>query len=349
MKTLCFLFLATFILLLNTTYSQTIRRVNNNVGVSGLNVYSTAQAAHDAAAVNDILVIEPSVTSYGNLQLTKPLKVYGNGYFLTTNTDLKADQRSTILDLVGFALGSEGSLLSGVEVNGTVSGGDLRGLIISASNITIQRCKIYYILSVFAGALNLNNITINQNFIGNPSYSGDSFNAGATTGTISNLVFTNNVLHNFTANADPQIQNWVVRNNTFYKGVSISLVNSVFENNLLSAPSSVVNFTNVTSSYNVSSSNAFAGGIGNQNNYTISTQYLNVVAGISEDEAYQLKAGSPLKTAGSAGTEVGAYGGTSPYVVSGIPAIPSITGFANTASGSNSVSMQVIISVKSNN
>lgn len=30
-------------------HAQTIRRVNNNPGVTGTNIYSTLQAAHDAA------------------------------------------------------------------------------------------------------------------------------------------------------------------------------------------------------------------------------------------------------------------------------------------------------------
>ena len=71
-------------LLCIAAHAQTIRRVNNNAGVTGVNVYTTAQAAHDAAAANDILMIEPSVTTYENLILTKPLKIYGNGYFLST-------------------------------------------------------------------------------------------------------------------------------------------------------------------------------------------------------------------------------------------------------------------------
>ena len=72
------------LLLCIAAHAQTIRRVNNNAGVTGVNVYTTAQAAHDAAVANDILMIEPSVTTYENLILTKPLKIYGNGYFLST-------------------------------------------------------------------------------------------------------------------------------------------------------------------------------------------------------------------------------------------------------------------------
>src|SRR5262245_29669911 len=100
--------------LFNGALAQTIRRVNNNIGVSGTNVYSTFAAAHTAAAANDIILIEPSVTSYGDITLTKPLKIYGNGYLLTTNTELKADQRNSTLGVVEFNTGSDGSEIYGI-------------------------------------------------------------------------------------------------------------------------------------------------------------------------------------------------------------------------------------------
>jgi hypothetical protein len=96
-------YITTCVLLLNTTYAQTIRRVNNNPGVTGVNVYSSAQAAHDAAAANDIIIIEPSATSYGSLTLTKPLKIYGNGYYLGQNQELKADINSINFNLLILA------------------------------------------------------------------------------------------------------------------------------------------------------------------------------------------------------------------------------------------------------
>src|SRR5687768_10183616 len=79
--------------------TQTIRRVNNNPGVTGVNVYSSAQAAHDAAAANDILLIEPSETLYGTLKVTKPLKIYGNGYYLDVNDELRADDRRSYVSI----------------------------------------------------------------------------------------------------------------------------------------------------------------------------------------------------------------------------------------------------------
>jgi hypothetical protein len=133
-------------------------------------------------------------------------------------------------------------------------------------------------------------------------------------------------------------------------GNQITLFNSVFENNFL-AVSKNVSFSNVTYSYNVSVGGTFSGGIGNVNNYDIVTnsELTGSGTGLSADEAYIIKAGSSLKTLGNGGTEVGAYGGSTPYIVSGIPPIPSIVNMINSGTGDNSNPLKVTISVKSNN
>ncbi len=352
MKTFRLLLLATCVLLLNTTYAQTIRRVNNNPGVTGVNVYSTLQAAYDAAVANDILMIEPSVTSYGNLYVDKPLKIYGNGYFLDTNTELKADQRSSLMGWIIFSTGSDGSVLSGVELTSSINNfNDFRGVsIYGASNITITRCKIQFFLSVSNRnwsndfSTNVSNITITGNFLASQLEATTWIVAGYT---ISSVFVSNNILSSLSAGTSPQIQSWIVRNNVFTSSQAI-LTNSIFENNIFTQ-SAGLTFSNTTFSYNFAPGNSFTGGVGNQNNYNVSAQLIGAGVGISTDESYQLKTGSPLKTAGSSGTEVGAFGGTTPYVVSGIPAIPSIVNMTNTATGSNSVPLQVTISVKSNN
>ena len=343
------LLLTTCVLLLNTTYAQTIRRVNNNTGVTGVNVYSSAQAAHDAAAANDIIIIEPSATSYGDLVLTKPLKIYGNGYYLDTNTELKADQRSSPLGSIRFNTGSGGSSVYGIDA---ISSAAAYWYIHGVSNIIIQRCRMGYITILNSNVATTTNTTVSNITITNNYIDGDIFCPGSL--LVSNVIVSNNIIGRFMTAADKtNIQNWIVRNNTltdrYNQGDEVTLANSVFENNLLIRGSSVPAFTNVTFSFNVSASATFSGGIGNQNNFDVASAIVGTGAGISTDEAYQIKAGSPLKTAGSGGTEVGAYGGPTPYVVSGIPAIPSIVNMNNTATGSNTVPLSVTTSVKSNN
>ena len=166
--------------------------------------------------------------------------------------------------------------------------------------------------------------------------------------TASNVLVTNNILRGISADGDPMIQNWLVRNNTFYSFNGITLVNSVFENNLLTN-GGTPNFTNVTHSYNVSTGNSFTGGVGNQNTYAVADELVGTGTGISDDERFQLKTDAPLKTASSAGVEVGAFGGTTPYKISGISITPSIINMTHTATGSNTVPLSVTISVKGNN
>jgi hypothetical protein len=352
--------LTLFIFLALTAYTQTIRRVNNNSGVTGVNVYTTAQAAHDAAAVNDILMIEPSNSTYGDLTLTKPLKIYGNGYFLTTNTELKADQRSSVLRYVVLKTGSSGSRFYGLEIQDLKNGEGNPYVAYEVNDIIIDRCRItsqiqisnpsFYNGSTSIGTENISNLLITRCYI-----NGSIGLYPTSPTTISNVMISNNIISNLYASG---IQNGAVINNTFidYAGAPSErrLSNSVFTNNILTSPSSVnggyvLSFANVTVSNNVSYSTHFAVANGNQNNVDVTSALVGTGSGISDDERYQIKTNSSLKTAGSGGIEVGAFGGATPYVISGIAAIPSIVNMNSTGIGSNSTPLSVTISVKSNN
>jgi hypothetical protein len=147
-----------FFFLITSAMAQTTRRVNNNFGVSGTNVYATPQAAHDAAVANDILIIDPSTTAYGDLTLTKPLKIYGNGYFLNVNTELKVDQRPSSLGIVWFNTGSGGSEMYGISITSIAIQG--------VSNITLSRNNLgpvylYTVNKVGTINTNVSNILIN--------------------------------------------------------------------------------------------------------------------------------------------------------------------------------------------
>jgi hypothetical protein len=190
---------------------------------------------------------------------------------------------------------------------------------------------------------NVSNITLEANYIyGNL---GVSYASGFT---ISNVIIKNNIIGGIGANYDPYVQSWVVTNNTFTSNMSIA--NSVIENNLFTGYQPNINVWNTTVSYNVSNYTTFGAiGIGNQDNYNIAADLTPSGPGISNDELYKIQPASPLKTAGNTGGEVGAYGGGTPYVVSGIPAIPSIVKMINSATGDGSHPLDVTISINSNN
>jgi len=331
------------LIVLTSGMAQTVRRVNNGSGITGTNVYTTLQAAHDAASANDIIIVEPITGSgtYGDLTATKPLKIYGNGYFLDVNTELKKDTRESDVGTIYFNTNSGGSEIYGIYAPSI----SIHGV----SNVTVSRCYItggvYIYTNSKTGSTHtaVTGTKITSNYLNLVTIS--------IAAIVSNTIISNNIIDYMSTANDNYIQNWIVKNNTFRaSGNTISLANTTFENNLVIGVRPL-GFTNVNYTYNVFG-NTGTDFNGNKFGYDVTENgdLQPAGTGISADELYQItKAGSTLKTASSSGEEVGAFGGSTPYIVSGIPAIPSITNFISTGSGDATTPIKVTISVKSNN
>jgi len=69
---------------------------------------------------------------------------------------------------------------------------------------------------------------------------------------------------------------------------------------------------------------------------------------VSTDGDWQLRSGSPAIGAGLDGVDCGMFGGSTPYVLSGIPAIPSIYYFIAPGSASGAEGLQVEIKARAN-
>lgn len=109
----------------------------------------------------------------------------------------------------------------------------------------------------------------------------------------------------------------VVENNVIFGNMTVH--NCTFANNILRDGS----FTSSNSLilHNIGNSMQFGNEDGNQSNVNIN----NVFVGVgSTDGRWQLKEGSPAIGTGVNGEDCGMFGGFRPYVLSGIPAIPSI-------------------------
>ena len=119
--------------LCTSVFAQTIRRCNNNAGITGLNVYTTIQAAHDAASDGDIIYVEPSNDDYGHLNSSKRLTIIGNGYFLDQNTNTPFNKLSSRIGNITFGAGSALTKLIGVIAT---------GVSLQADNITVSRCYL---------------------------------------------------------------------------------------------------------------------------------------------------------------------------------------------------------------
>jgi hypothetical protein len=327
----------------NVLTAQTIRRVNNNSGITGVNVYTTIQAAHDAAAANDIISLEPSVTSYGALDCRKTLKIIGNGYYLDKISNGPQDTRSPKTSTITFNNGSAGSTITGVEVQSVVYINDI--------NIIVSRCKI---AGAYSGQSTNqvasqysfgNNATITKCFI-TATISGQSWG--------DNWVISNNItLGNFT-----NLNNTQWYNN--YGNFSTSCDGTLFSNNIIDARSSVGQTIALLSggTGNVVANNITLGasstptGSGNISGANATTTFLvsNPWSTQStEDGPFKLAVGSPAIGVGFGGVDCGAYGNTSPYLQAGLPPIPLITSFLTSALGNTTNPLTVNLGVRSNN
>jgi hypothetical protein len=293
-----------------------IWRVNNNLGVAA--DFTDLPPAVTAAAAGDTIMVEASATAYSGPTLTKKLVIIGAGYYFTDATPNPKTQANTNGSTIGsptFTAGSAGSVVEGCTMN---------GIYLSESNITIERNNItsYCYLANDANSV-CNNDTIRQNVI----YGLLGF---TSTGQASNLLVYNNIFNGppVQINDGVNISGYFI-NNDFLFSYATKCTNFTFQNNIFYG----ANFGSYLSSNaffnNITSNTGLPTGNGNQLSVDIDNVLVGYSSGtgFSSDGRYKLKAGSPAIGAGSlnGGTvDCGAFGGPAPYVLSGIPSIPSI-------------------------
>lgn len=349
------LLVVSLVLLVCLNATAKIWRVNNTIGITA--DFTTLQAAHDGAAAGDTLHVEGSPNNYSTLTFTKKLIVIGPGYYLSENPNTQAFTQSAKVSAFYFQPGSNGSIIMGLDFEGN-------GIAIYTNDIVIRRNRFcsasgnifdysmgtisLYYNSNIGGSAPVNNIIISENFgirvdvnyastgllisnnyMGYYGYTGDN-----TTGQC--LVLQTNAVA-------------IVQNNIFRRG-RITAYNSNFSNNIMVAGS--FEGTGNLVSNNLANAEQFGTTNGNQGNIVMANVFVGAGTGISSDGQWKLKAGSPAIGAGYGSTaqnpvDVGMYGGTTAYKLSGQPPVPAIYFFENQPIGSNSDPIDVTIKVKS--
>ena len=97
---------------------------------------------------------------------------------------------------------------------------------------------------------------------------------------------------------------------------------------------------------NISDISQFGNENGNQQNVDMNTVFVDHTSGV--DNGLILAPGSPAIGAGFEGVDCGIFGGNNPYVLSGIPPIPSIFEITQIGIGSVATPIQVNFKAKSN-
>jgi hypothetical protein len=339
---------ATILLLFAVNVQAKILRVNNT-GIATLPaapnttpIYTTVQAAHDVAVAGDTIHIEPSGVTYGSLALSKRLVIIGNGYFLGStasngNPNLQANIAESIISTITVSSGGNLSTIMGCVINSTVT-------ISGVNDLTFKRN--YVGTNILIGSGTSSNLKIVQNYI--TSY----FDCGGLvggSGIVQNSFIQNNFIGNgIYMNADDL--NMDIENNIC--GVQYFVIyNATVRNNIVGPISVSSSLTNCLSQNNICSGALFGNLDGNISSVPMTTvfeDWPNSSISFSQDSRFTLSGSSPAIGAGFGGIDMGIFGGSFPYVVSGIPNVPSIFKL-NTPATVTTNTMNVTISTRSNN
>jgi hypothetical protein len=347
-------------------------RVNGNPGIDA--DFADVPDAVAAASSGDTIYVEPWIDGiYGTTTVDKPLTIIGTGYYLTENDSTQYIDQWTNINRVVFAPGSAGSKISGVQfvnqgnynagssvgrfVNGSViideccitlekcfSNESISvGLTALADNCVIQNCYFYnfspFLSNDQGGAIDVGDIDVFnnpalegtgvQNTVINNSITGEI--RGDFSGqreTIVSMSVNNCVIH-WTDNNNPQTRNTIFSNCIF-----INLNDNIAQSN--------VSFFN-----NIATSDEIPTGNGNQLNVPFATIF-DASTFDHPELRFKLAPGSPATGAAIDGGDCGIFGGDFPYVLSGMPNIPSIFSLTvDPTAGGNEQTLDVNLKAKS--
>lgn len=322
MKTIA---LTTIFLMLSSALFATVWRVNNRIGANA--DFTSLTDAHTAASTGDTIYVEGSPTAYSISSITKSLTIIGAGYFLNENPDTQVDNsESWISSFITFTAGSQGSKIIGCYLSSGIS--------INTSDITVERNIFIGSASISSGTSIGNNITIINNYFANSSPGNTSlaFNSGAGTGR----VIANNYFRGTIVISSNHLNNALINN--IIAGNSVTINNAIYSNNIQT--NGTFAHTNSIFTHNIGHSTQYGTADGNQQNVIMTNVFVGLT-GNSTDGQWQLKPGSPAIGTGQGGVDCGIFGGNYPYLLSGMPPIPSVFEFDSNSLPVNTLNVTI--------
>ncbi len=335
MKKLYALGLASF--LCSLTSQANIWRVNNQS--TSTTVFTNVQAAIDDDRVSngDTILIEGTSQDYPGFVIDKRLVIMGPGYFLNENPFTSVEGIHAIIQgNAYFDAGSEGSLLQGVIFGNNLNSG--YGPDIEVDDVIIQGCNLQNGIDIWDDIKGL--VLIQNYFL-------DDFTFPNSGYSIQGVVLRNNIINTdlkFTTTVNTPRTFAAVENNLFLG--SVQLTTSTYRNNIwLPLQQESISVNAGIKEYNVNVSVD----MGAENNNSVITGLTELYTGDgSTDGKWQIKADSDYKAAGKDGTDPGPFGGSNPYVLSGLPALPIIYEISTTGFGSTQDGLPLTIKVRAN-
>lgn len=306
----------------------------------------------------DTVHVEGSPNFYDAATITKRLVIIGPGYYLDSNPNTSNDLFDAKVRAISFSAGSDGSVLSGINVAVATNVNDGYVTIIGDS-ITVKRCKIdRAIYFSITGAGLINYLAIVENYFPD-TYATNAFSV-TNTGYIPpvDIIFNNNICKKtlYWQNTSGTVV-WSItqcRNNIFDGPDNLATPNlrfstTDFSNNILMPVNAVVDITANPGaiSHNIGTQSTQ---FGTANNNLVEPAITSLfVGGASADGYYQIQPGSQAYQNGSDGSDRGAFGGaivSSRYTLSGLAPVPVLYEATSTAVASPVTGLPVTIKAR---
>lgn len=309
--------------------AQTTFTANNNPGATGgVNVFTGATALTDAMAAasnGDVIYLVPSPTSYGDMTIAKQLTLFGGGF----NPD-KDNPEITFIGSSSMNIAASNVRISGLTIAGIVY---MTGAI---NNIVIDKCTLRQLIN--SGGAAQGNILFQNNIIGqNIAVNQYVMNFGLVS---SGIIISNNLIYNNLSAVVGLIHtsNGTMVENNIFIGASGSAINAFDNFNSGTVKNNIFygvqpnaagggTFTNNNFEFNISFGSAddvFPTTNGNSSLSNLESEdplFTNLPYGTSYSFSYDPTplAGSMAFGNGEAGTDIGIFGGGSPFDINGTP------------------------------
>lgn len=304
--------------------------------------YTDLQLAIDNAANGDTILVYGATTSYGSINVYKPLVLIGEGY--NPNLGLVSSISSLTISRFNTTLSANGSTVMGFDItswfyfNANFTGATDPDR--TLTNITVLRNKINNVDFSSTGIQTLSNI----NFINNIQDGYINFG-----NEVYDLTFSNNIMNSVYLNSSLSRSSGVLSsyydlsnvkfyNNLFLAyetGLLYQVVGAVFEDNIFFGHELFYNdYAQITWNNNLfylvdQTASLFTNdNVGSGNLVDVNPQFTSypaTPAAFSYSHDYTLQAGSPALTASVNGEEIGIYGGAYPFNVGARPPVPVVT------------------------
>ncbi len=219
MKSLKLTLLLNFVLFVSSQ-AQTVRIVDNNYNApSGDLVYSTLQEAADAAVAGDIIYVQPSPTTYGDVAVNKELHFKGIGFNLDKDLPHNSNMGVFVFtNNVDNTSNSSGSTIMGINAELILMRHNTSGGVFELTDLVIDNCIIrgngsYAITSdvyVTGGEVPITNLEIkNSDIRGTVHFQH----------TMTNMLLRNNLIRGGIVLDSSNPQSAIISNNIIYTGI----------------------------------------------------------------------------------------------------------------------------------